>query len=139
MRDETQQIALLDQAVGEGSGFCAGVVSPRARYILRFYWSNYDHTPARLELGRTALDAAARLQPDAGEVHLTRAFFITGEHGITNRALAELAIARRALPNNADVVYFSGAIRGARAAGRNRRVIWRRRSALDPRNATTLH
>ena len=85
----TQQIALLDQAVAQDPAFVPALCL-LARGHFEMYWSNHDHTPARLELGRTALDAAARLQPDAGEVHLTRALLLTGQPGY-EPALAELA------------------------------------------------
>jgi TolB-like protein/cytochrome c-type biogenesis protein CcmH/NrfG len=133
----TQQIALLDQAVAQDPAFVPALCL-LARGHLELFWSNYDHTPARLELGKTALDRAARLQPDTGEVHLTRGILHYWGARDYSRALEELAIARRALPNNADIVYFSGAI--ARRQGR-----WEESTrfleaavALDPRNATTL-
>ncbi len=133
----TQQIALLDQAVAQDSAFVPALCL-LARGHFELFWNNYDHTPARLELGKTALDRAARLQPDAGEVHLTRGIFHYWGARDYSRALEELAIARRALPNNSDIVYFSGAI--ARRQGR-----WEESTrfleaavALDPRNATIL-
>jgi TolB-like protein/Flp pilus assembly protein TadD len=133
----SQQIALLDQAVAQDPAFVSALCL-LARAHLELYWSNYDHTPARLELGKSALEAAARLQPDSGEVHLTRGILHYWGARDYGRALTELAIARRVLPNNADIVYFSGAI--ARRQGR-----WEESTryleaavALDPRNATTL-
>lgn len=133
----TQQIALLDQAVAQDPAFVPALCL-LSRGHLELFWSNYDHTPARLELGQTALDRAARLQPDAGEVHLTRGILHYWGARDYRRALEELGTARRALPNNADIVYFSGAI--ARRQGR-----WEESTryleaavALDPRNATTL-
>ena len=67
------------------------------------YWGDFDHTDARREAGRAALQQAVRLQPDAGETHVAQAVF--AYHGFRDydRALAELALARRSLPNSADV------------------------------------
>ncbi|HWM24631.1 MAG TPA: FlgO family outer membrane protein [Chthoniobacterales bacterium] len=133
----TQQIALLDQAVAQDSAFVPALCL-LARGHFEFFWSNYDHTPARLELGKAALERAARLRPDAGEVHLTRGIFHYWGARDYSRALEELAIARRALPNSSEIVYFSGAI--ARRQGR-----WEESTrfleaavTLDPRNATVL-
>jgi TolB-like protein/cytochrome c-type biogenesis protein CcmH/NrfG len=133
----TQQIALLDQAVAQDPTFVPALCL-LARGHLEFYWSNYDHTPARLELGKVALEKAARLQPDSGEVHLTRGILYYWGARDYGPALEELAIARRAMPNNADIVYFSGAI--ARRQGRWEESTRYLESAavLDPRNATTL-
>ena len=37
------------------------------------YFDGWDRTPARLALAEAAIEAAFRLRPDAGEVHLARA------------------------------------------------------------------
>src|SRR5437762_790457 len=67
------------------------------------YFRGHDHTQARLDLANAALQTALHLQPDAGEVHLALANYYY--HGFRDygRARNELAIAKRALPNNADV------------------------------------
>ncbi len=38
------------------------------------YFDGWDRTPARLTLAEAAIEAAFRLRPDAGEVHLARAW-----------------------------------------------------------------
>src|SRR5215813_11489028 len=38
------------------------------------YYNGFDRTPARLSLAEAAIQAAFRLRPDAGEVHLARAW-----------------------------------------------------------------
>ena len=61
-----QAIELLDQAVArDPSFFLAHCELVRAHDNL--YSLGLDHTPARLALGDTALAAALRLRPDAGE------------------------------------------------------------------------
>jgi TolB-like protein len=133
----TQQIALLDQAVAHDPAFSPALCL-LARVHFEMYWSNHDHTPARLALGQAALDVAARLQPDAGEVHLTRGIFHYWGARDYVRGLEELAIARRTLPNNADIVYFSGAIARRQGRWEESTVYLRAAAALDPRNATIL-
>ena len=39
------------------------------------YWYGYDHSSTRLELANETMQAALRLQPDAGETHLTLAIY----------------------------------------------------------------
>ena len=102
------------------------------------YWSNHDHTPARLDLGRSALDAAARLRPDAGEVHLTRALLHYWGSRDYEPALAELALARRTLPNDADVVLYSGLIKRRQGRWEESTRHLEEAARIDPRNATTL-
>ena len=67
-----EKVLLLDQAVARDPAFVPALCL-LARAHLEIYWFNLDHTEARLELAGKALEAAARAQPDAGEVHLARA------------------------------------------------------------------
>jgi TolB-like protein/cytochrome c-type biogenesis protein CcmH/NrfG len=133
----TQQIVLLDQAVAQDPAFWPALCF-LARGHFEMYWSNHDHTPARLDLGRTALDAAARLRPDAGEVHLTRALLHYWGSRNYEPALAELALARRTLPNDADVVFYSGLIKRRQGRWEESTRHLEEAARIDPRNATTL-
>jgi TolB-like protein/Flp pilus assembly protein TadD len=132
-----QEVALLDDAVALDPtavpAFCL-----LARAHLSLYWFNTDHTPARLELARNALDAAARLQPDAGEVHLTRAVFYYWGNRDYAPALAELALARRFLPNDSIVLEFRANVE--RRQGRWEESTHDREEALklDPRNGSIV-
>lgn len=132
-----REIALLDEAVGKDPAFVPALCL-LARVHFRFYWNNHDHTPARLELGRTALEAAARLQPEAGEVHLSRALLHYWGTRDYEPALAELALARRTLPNDADVVLYSGLIQRRQGRWEESTRHLEQAATIDPRNATTL-
>ena len=89
-----QKVLLLDQAVARDPDFVPALCL-LARAHLEIYWFNLDHTAARLELASKALDAAARLQPDAGEVHLARAIgYYWGSRDYAS-ALRELDLARQ--------------------------------------------
>ena len=81
-----------------------------ARAHGRMFFNNFDASPERLELAAKALDAAARLQPDGGEVHLARGLLHYWGTRDYEAALHELALAKRTLPNEAEVVYYSGLI-----------------------------
>jgi tetratricopeptide (TPR) repeat protein len=108
------------------------------RLHLKLYWGGYDHIPARRELANTAIQNAVRLQPDAGEVHLALAVYAYQGFRDYDRARAELDLARRTLPNNADIYFVTGII--DRRQGR-----WTEATAnlehaleLDPRNFNIL-
>ena len=60
--------------------------------------SGFDRTPARLALAEAAVQAATRLRPDADETHLARAQYLYDGRRDYSGALAQLEIARRALP-----------------------------------------
>jgi TolB-like protein/class 3 adenylate cyclase/Tfp pilus assembly protein PilF len=102
------------------------------------YFLGHDHTPARLALAEAAVETAVRLRPDAGEAHLARAEHLYRTRLDYDGALAELAIARKTLPNDPHVYELAGYIarrRGDREEGlRN----LKRAVELDPRNFFTL-
>jgi TolB-like protein/Flp pilus assembly protein TadD len=104
-----EQIHLLDQAVALDPAFVPALCL-LARSHLQFYWFNYDHTDARLNKAKKAIDTAALLQPDAGEVHFARALLYYWGSRDYAPALAELSLAHRAMPNDGNVVYFIGVV-----------------------------
>src|SRR6266516_3336982 len=98
------------------------------------YFRGHDHTQARLDLANADLQTALSFQPDAGEVHLALANYYY--HGFRDygRARSELAIARRTLPNNADVFLYKGFVdrRDGHWEEATRNI--ERALELDPRN-----
>src|SRR5206468_2613527 len=72
--------------------------------------TGFDHTPARLALAEAAVQTATRLRPDAAETHLARAQYLYNGLRDYAGALAELEIARRALPNDPRVFELTGYI-----------------------------
>ena len=74
------------------------------------YWGGFDPTPERLELARAALEKAASIAPDAGEIHLEKGVYLY--HGFRNYegARTELGLAAKLLPNSARVSLMVGAI-----------------------------
>ncbi|HZE13859.1 MAG TPA: hypothetical protein VE086_08885, partial [Chthoniobacterales bacterium] len=109
-----------------------------AEVHLDLYWEGFDHTDARRESSRAAIEQATRLQPEAGETHLAQGIYYY--HGLSDykRALEELALARRTLPNSADVPFYSAAI--FRRQGRWDEALreFNHAAALDPRNFSIL-
>src|SRR5262249_33112324 len=100
--------------------------------------TGFDHTPARLALAEAAVQAATRLRPDSGETHFARAQYLY--YGLRDYAgaLAELEIARRALPNDPRLFELTGYIlrrRGQQEEGLRNLL---RVAELDPRNFFTL-
>ena len=62
------------------------------------YLLGIDRSSERLAMAQKALDAATRLQPDAGEAHLVRAQYLFRCHLDYDGALRELQIAGETLP-----------------------------------------
>src|SRR5205085_3483696 len=98
----------------------------------------FDHTPARLALAEAAVQAATRLRPDAAETHLARAQYLY--YGLRDYAgaLAELEIARRALPNDPRLFELTGYILRRRRQHEEGLKALERAVELDPRNFFTL-
>ena len=130
-------VGLLNQAVAHDPSFfqayCELVLSHG-----RLYFYGLDHTAARLALAEAALTAASRLRPDAGETHLARARNLYWGYLDYDSALAELEIARRTLPNEADIFGLTGFIQRRRGHWEESIRSLERAIELDPRNFSTL-
>jgi serine/threonine-protein kinase len=73
-------------------------------------YHDFDPTPARKEKARAAAETAIRLQPDLPEAHLALGFYHYYCERDYQAALDEFAIAKRSLPNAAEVYLAIGAI-----------------------------
>src|SRR6476660_6663092 len=133
-REKLPQAAqLLDEALTRDPNFLqAWCLLSRVHSVA--YFRGHDHTPARLELAKAALERAMRLQPDAGEVHLALANYYY--HGFRDykRARAELASARETLPNSADVFLYTVFIDRREGRWEEATRNFERAIELDPRN-----
>jgi TolB-like protein/Tfp pilus assembly protein PilF len=104
-----------------------------------FYYDGFDRTPARLSLAEAAIQAAFRLRPEAGEVHLARAWNLYWGYRDYNGALAELDIAGKTLPNDARLFELKGYIERRRPGGDKEALRNLERAIhLDPRNIQLL-
>jgi TolB-like protein/Tfp pilus assembly protein PilF len=136
--DVRKAIELLDEAVKRDPSFFDAYCQLAYAHGYLYAVSGLDHTPARLALAEAAVQAATRLRPDAAETHLARAQYLY--YGLRDYAgaLAELEIARRALPNDPRLFELTGYIlrrRGQQEEGlRN----LERAVELDPRNFDIL-
>ena len=137
-REKLPQAAqLLDEAVGRDPHFIqAWCLLSRVHGAA--YFRGHDHTPARLGLANAAVQTALRLQPDAGEAHLALAIYYYNGFRDYGRARSELLIARRALPNSADVFRYTGMIDRREGHWDEATRNLERALELDPRNFFTL-
>ena len=124
---------LLNQAVArDPEFFLAHCLLSNTHGLIYFY--GLDHTPSRRALAEAAVNAAARLRPEAGETHLARADVLYRCYLDYDGARSELTLAQRALPNNAQVLILIGYI--DRRQGRWSESVQEMERALelDPRN-----
>jgi TolB-like protein/class 3 adenylate cyclase/Flp pilus assembly protein TadD len=137
------EVQLLSQAVARDPVFVPALCK-LANTHLYLHWLN-EHSEPHVDLAKNAIDAAARLQPDAGEVHLARAILYYRGSLDYQPALAELSLAQRGLPNDTSIPFLVAMIK--RRQGKWDESIRENEQAvtLDPRNvpfvselATTL-
>jgi TolB-like protein/Tfp pilus assembly protein PilF/predicted Ser/Thr protein kinase len=135
--DLLQAANLLNEAVARDPSFFQAYCQLVWVHDL-LYLVGHDHTPARLALAEAAIQAAFRLQPDAGEAHLAHAENLYRGHLDYEGALAELEVARRSLPNDSRVFDLKGYIE--RRQGKHEEALHSLEQAveLDPRNIFTL-
>jgi TolB-like protein len=108
--DVRKAIELMDEAVKRDPSFFDAYCQLAYAHETLYAVQGYDHTPGRLALAETALQAAARLRPDAGETHLARAQFLYFGRRDYAGALAELERARRVLANDPRIFELTGYI-----------------------------
>ncbi len=129
-------VGLLEQAVARDPRFVLAYCA-LGRLNFRLYFDGYDHTFARLELAQAAIQRAAQLQPEAGEVHLERGVYHR-EVRDYDGARAEFELARRALPNNPAVYHEIGFIDGRQGRWTEAVRNFEPAIELDPRNVEFL-
>jgi serine/threonine protein kinase/Flp pilus assembly protein TadD len=132
-----EAVRLLEQAVAKDPNFVLAYCELSQVHDF-IYFSGVDHTPARLALAENAVQTALRLRPNSGEAHLAQAHHLYQGYLEYEKALAELTIARRTLPNDPRVFELTGYI--VRRQGRQEEGLRQLQRAveLDPRNFATL-
>jgi len=113
-----QAVDLLNQAVARDPSFFDAYcqLAYAHDYI---YFIGWDPTSARLALAEAAIQAAARLRPDAGETHLARAQNLYWGYRDYEGALAEVEVARLTLPNDFRIPLLMAHTQRRRDSGKN--------------------
>src|SRR5438309_592595 len=104
-----QAVELLNQAVQRDPAFFEAYCQLLYAHAL-LYSVGFDHTVGRLASTEAALQATARLRPDAGATHLARAQYLYFGLRDYSVDLVELENARRSLPNDPRIFELIGFI-----------------------------
>jgi serine/threonine protein kinase/Flp pilus assembly protein TadD len=136
-RDSQRKIDLLDKAVARDPKFVLAYCE-LAKAHGRFFSSQIGAKPEELSvdhrsLAEIALQNARSINPDAGELHLAQAYHFFRVTKDFEQAQVEADLARRTLPNNAELEMISARV--ARGQGRWEDAIrfFQRAVALEPR------
>jgi serine/threonine-protein kinase len=98
---------LFEQALRRDSSFVLARVALAEVHGL-MYWYRYDPSPARAARQREAAEAALLLAPDLPQAHVAMGLVHYWGQRDYRRALREFAIALQGLPNDAEVVAWTG-------------------------------
>ena len=94
----------------------------------------WDHSPERLQKGKTALEKAGELSPDLPEVHRARGGYYDSVLGDYDRALEQYEIALQKQPNSSEILYEMGWIFRDRGEWNQAEKYWLKAYDLDPQN-----
>src|SRR6266508_2656218 len=136
-KDLFQAVDLLNEAIGRDPAFLLAYCRLAEAHDA-LYFQGVDHTPARLDLANSAINAAFRLKPDSGEAHLALATHFYHAYFDYDHARDELAIAVHTLPNNARIFEWSGYIDRRQGRWHDAARNFEHASELDPRNVRIL-
>jgi serine/threonine-protein kinase len=130
-------VELLNEAITRDPAFLLAYCQ-LARAQDGIYWTGLDHTPGRLELAKSAINSASRLNPESGEVHLASALHFYYGYLDYDRARDELNIALRTMPNNGRIFELNGYIDRRQGHWDDAEHKLERAMELDPRNDDIL-
>ncbi len=132
-----EAVGLLDKAVARDPQFAlAWCLLGRIHLLL--YFGGADHTPARRDRANAAIQTAARLKPDSGEVQLALAAYAYQGFRDYDEARARLEQARATLPNNSYLYSLLGAIDRRQARWSEAIRNYERAVELDPLDVSLL-
>jgi TolB-like protein len=128
---------LYEQALALDPNFALAHAWLSASDSAIFHW--FEPTDTRKRKARTEAEQALKLEPNLGEGHLALALcFYYGDVDY-ERALHELDLAARALPNNGDVGLYIAAIQRRQGHWSDSIAAYQNAERNDPRNSVMLY
>src|SRR6266850_2277880 len=107
-------------------------------WVEDWMYHTFDSTPARKARAHADAEEALRLEPDLPEAHLALGFYHYYCERDYQRALDEFAIARKSLPNSADVYLAIGAIQRRQGKWAESTANMAKAASLSPKDAFLL-
>ncbi|MEY2563475.1 MAG: eukaryotic-like serine/threonine-protein kinase [Verrucomicrobiota bacterium] len=98
-----------------------------------YHW--FESTDERKSRMKTEAERALQIRPDLGEGHLALGLYYYWAEKNYDKALAEFAVASKALPNDSDISYFAAAIRRRQGRWQEHLELLHKSQTLDPGNA----
>ena len=107
-------------------------------WVEDWMYHTFDPTPPRKAKAHTAAEKALRLEPNLPEAHVALGFYHYYCERNYQRALEEFAIARKSLPNSADVYLAIGAIQRRQGKWAESTANMEKAASLSPKDAFLL-
>ena len=107
-------------------------------WVEDWIYHSFDPTPARKAKALAAAEEAIRLEPDLPEAHLALGFYHYYCERDYRRALDEFALARKSLPNSADVYLAIGAIQRRQGKWAESTANMEKAASLSPKDSFLL-
>ena len=102
------------------------------------YWARWDPTPARRARSLEEAEIALRLAPDLPQAHVAMGLAYYRGWRDYRRALDELAIALKGLPNDAELWQYTGSVRRRMGDWDGTVAAFEKSFQLNPRSARTV-
>jgi TolB-like protein/Tfp pilus assembly protein PilF len=133
----TEALELFDKAIARDPNFLLAYCRASQAHVT-LYWLEVDHTADRLALAEDAIRKAELIQPDSDEVHFARGWYLFQGLRDYDRARAELQLAQRTFPNDANIFSLAGSIDRRQGRWRQSTQELERAVDLDPSNLFRL-
>ena len=135
--DLFQAVELLTGAVARDPLFFNAYCELAAAHD-KIYFLGFDHSRERLQLAERTIQFVREARPDSGETHLALAHHLYWAYRDYDQAKAELAMAKRSLPNESRIPLLTGYI--DRRQGHWEKSVEEMKQALelDPHNFSVL-
>ena len=137
LEDFQSAARLYEQAIGLDPAFALAHARLSAVTSSIYHW--FEPTEAVAQKARNEANKALMLQPDLGEGHLALGLYLYYIDGNYERALFELDLAARTLPNDGDVGLFTAAVHRREGHLATSIAAYKHAEAIDPRNRVVLY
>jgi serine/threonine protein kinase/TolB-like protein/thioredoxin-like negative regulator of GroEL len=135
--DLFQAVELLTGAIARDPSFFNAYCELAAAHD-KIYFLGFDHSKERLQTAERTIQFVREARPDSGETHLALAHHLYWAYRDYDQAKAELAMAKRSLPNESRIPLLTGYI--DRRQGHWEKSVEEMKQALelDPHNFSIL-
>ena len=134
--ERKKAIPLFERAIQLDPNFA--LAHAQLSWLQSWIYFSIDPTAPRLEQARAAANEAMRLKPNLAESHLALGFFHYYCERDYDRALQEFEIARRGLPNDANVIRAIGATERRQGKWESSTRNYKRAVSRNPKDAVLI-